>query len=76
MLGRSDLKAVINSKQVISASVEFPKADKIDKFSNAFIAKHFCGQISTWIIYKESVSVDKFKKIFKEYPTGIYKLLN
>lgn len=41
MLGRSDVKAVINGKQVLSMHCDFPKADKIDKFSNASIAKHF-----------------------------------
>ena len=72
MLGRSDVKAVINGKQVLSMHVDFPKADKINKFSSAYIARHFCGQISTVIIYKETVSVDKFKKIYQEYPLGLY----
>lgn len=46
-LGRSDVRAVINNKQVVSVSMDFPRADKLDHFDHAWIARHFCGQLST-----------------------------
>lgn len=46
-LGRSEVKAIINGKQVKNSNLDFPKVDKAEKFTHAYIAKHFCGQISS-----------------------------
>lgn len=72
-LASSSFKAIVNDKQVLGTNMEFPKSDKIDQFDHAFIAKHFCGQISTCIVFKESVSTDKLKRIYASYPFGLYR---
>lgn len=53
--------------------MEFPKMDKIDRFTHAQVAKHFCGQISTIILFKEAVSNEKLKKIYEAYPFGMFE---
>lgn len=73
MLQSSTFKAVVNNKQVISSNLDFPKVDKIQKYDIACLFKHFCGQCSTFIIFKDSLSCDKLKKIYAQYPFGLYE---
>ena len=40
-LGRSEVKVIINDKKAFSISMEYPKIDKVDKFSRGYIARHF-----------------------------------
>lgn len=73
LLQSSSFKAVVNTKQVLGTNMDFPKGDKFRKFDHAVIAKHLCGQVSTCIVFKESVSCDKLKKIYNVYPYGLFR---
>ena len=72
-LGGSTIKAIVNGKQVMSAHLDFPKMDRATVLDRATIADKFCGQISTFILFRESISADKLKKIYTFYPFGLYK---
>lgn len=46
--------------------------DKIDKFTHGYIARHFYGQLTTVILFKDNISIDKLKKIYQNYPQGVF----
>lgn len=56
--------------------MEYPKLDKVDKFTHGYIARHFCGQVSTCIIFKDNVNSDKLKKLYETYPHGLHTKKN
>jgi len=65
-LARAQLIAVVNEKQVVSFSMDYPKFDKSSKLSQVCICNNFIGQMSNFILFKEQVNnSQKFVQIYK-----------
>ena len=49
----------------------YPKMDKVGKLDRGYICKDFTGQVSSVIIFNESVSTRNMGEIFEKFPKMI-----
>lgn len=65
-VSRAQLVAVVNDKQVVSFSMDYPQFNKNPKLSQVSICNNFVGQMSNFVLFKEQVNnPQKFVEIYK-----------
>ena len=66
------MTAVINDKQVVNFSMDYPKFEKNAKLSVASVCKNFVGQLSSFVLFREPVNnTQKFVQMQKVYEYGV-----
>lgn len=67
-VARAQLIAVVNEKQVVSFSMDYPQFDKNPKLTQVSICNNFVGRLSNFVLFKEQVNnPQKFVQIYKHH---------
>ena len=58
--------AIVNDKQVVNFSMDYPKFDKQAKLTLVSTCNNFIGQMASFIVFKEPINnLQKFVQIYK-----------
>ncbi len=56
---RPQFTAIINDRQVVNLPMDYPKIEKNSKISMVVICQNFVGQMSSFILFKDSIGNNK-----------------
>jgi hypothetical protein len=56
---RPQFTAIINDKQVVTLPMDYPKIEKNAKISMITACQNFVGQLSTFMLFKDSIGNTK-----------------